>query len=284
MPNAANRPPESRFMGLFVGPSKSGKTVAECSFPGPILVFDFDGRIGGIDGAPWIDKTQVDYQYYPPRVGPNTAPTYEKVNNDFAILLAESLAGRCRYKTVIVDSLTSLTFALTCDSSALTHAPDRKGEVKGKFIGKQAMLGPEDYGFEAQGTYNVLAYLRSLPIPNIIVSAHVVDKYGKIPDANGNIDKYSERVIIGERLSLRDKIAENTGIYFDHCFRFDKEYYGREKYTVACRSVIASTSYADLPDGPIDITGKSFYKVMMDYLAAGRRAATATEQEKEPTK
>lgn len=257
MPSAANLSAETRFMGLFVGPTKSGKTVAACSFPGPIKVLDFDGRIRGILGAPWIKKDQIEYDYYPPRVGLNEQPTYQKINQDLEALLVMCKTGKNRFKTLILDSLTSQTFALLCDAVALT---------KGKMIGSQKMAGPEDYGFEATGTYNIMAFLRSLPIPNIIVSAHVIDRYGKA-DPN---DPYSERIVIGEKLSLRDKIGENIGIYFDHTFRFDKEMNrDKEKFTVQFRSEIASTSYAALPGGKVDVSGKDFYnEVLMKYVSS----------------
>lgn len=260
MPNCSSLTAESRFMGLFVGPSKNGKTVAACSFPGPIKVMDFDGRIAGILGAPWIDKSQVDYDYYPPRVGSSDKPTYEKVNDDLELLLVNARNGTNKYKTLIVDSLTSAAFAMLCDAIPLTH---QKG--KGKSIGTLKMPDPGDYGFEAINISNLLACLRSIPGMNVIVSAHVIDKYGR---ANPE-DAYSEKVVVGEKLSLRDKIAENSGIYFNNCFRFDKEMLGeREKYTVQFRSEIAGTSLANLPNGKHDITGKNFYNELM-RLAKG---------------
>jgi hypothetical protein len=251
MPSASQLSPDGRFVGLFVGPTKSGKTVAECSFPGPIKVLDFDGRIRGILGAPWIDKSQIDYEAYPPRVGANDKPVYQRINNDLEALLIMCTNGQNRYKTIILDSLTSETFAILCDAVSLT---------KGKMIGTTKMAGPEDYGFEATNTYNILAFLRSLPIQNIIVSAHVVDKYGK----KNPSDPYSESVVVGEKLSVRDKIGENVGIYFDHCFRFDREVVAdKERFTVQFRSDLASTSYPNLPFGKVDITGKNFYEEML---------------------
>lgn len=264
MPNCAKLEADTgRFMALFVGPSGSGKTVAECSFPGPIKVFDFDGRIRGILGAPWLDKSLVDYEYYPPRVGASDKPIYQKINDDLEAWLIMCKTGQNRYVTGILDSLTSETFALLSDAVPLTHAGN-----KGKKLGTVNMAGPEDYGFEATNTYNTLAFFRSLPgVQNIIVSAHVVERYGKA-DPN---DPYSERVPIGEKLSIRDKIGENIGIYFDHVFRFDRitDGAGKDRFTVQFRGEIARTSFAALPDGKIDITGKSFYEVMMSYLKKG---------------
>lgn len=265
MPNASQLTPDGRFMALFVGPKHSGKTVAACSFKNnpakKTRVFDFDGRIRGILGAPWIDKDRIDYDYYPPRVGKQDKPFYEKINQDMEVLLVQCNINQNPYETVIADSLTAETFALVCDAIPLTHQKEGGG-AKGKKIGVLNMAGPEDYGFEAQGTYNLMAFLRSLPIQYIIVTAHVVDKFGKAdPD-----DKYSESIVVGEKLSLRDKIATNIGIYFDHIFRFDRRMVGaQERFYVTFRSSIACTSFAQLPSGEIDITGQSFHEVLKKY-------------------
>jgi len=262
MPCAATLKPENRFKALFVGSKHSGKTVAACSFkkdPAKRLkVLDFDGRITGLLGAPWIDRSRIDYEYYPPRVGNNQKPMYTRINDDMEAMLVQTNMSQSPYEGVIADSLTAETFGLLCDSVPMTHANN-----KGKKIGVMNMAGPEDYGFEAQGTYNLMAFLRSLPIPFVIVTAHVVDKFGKLkPD-----DPFSESVVVGEKLSIRDKIGTNIGIYFDHIFRFDRKVlYGKEKFTVQFRSAIACTSFSQLPEGEIDITGKSFQDVLNGFL------------------
>lgn len=73
MPALDKRKSDQRFIGMFIGRSGSGKTVAACSFPKPIEVEDFDGRIGGaqieINGkqVDWLPLKDVNYNYYPPR-------------------------------------------------------------------------------------------------------------------------------------------------------------------------------------------------------------------------
>lgn len=255
MPSADNLQPDSRFVGLFIGHSGSGKTSAAASFPKPMKVYDFDGRIRGILGCPWIDKKGIDYEYYPPRNKPGES-TFTKVNADFESLLLMTQKGMSNYKTIVLDSLTSAAFALVCDALPLTHG----GNNKGKKLGSMLMPGPEDYGFESQGIGSILTFLRSLPVQNIICMAHVVDRYGKADPSN----PYADSVVVGEKLSLRDKIAENSQIYFDHIFRFDKKEQGNTvKHYVKFRGDIARTSFNALPDGEIDITGVNFYEKLM---------------------
>ena len=127
------------------------------------------------------------------------------------------------------------------------------------------MAGPEDYGFEANVIYSVLSYFRSVPIPNIIVSAHIVPIYGKEDPDNA----FSNNIVVGEKLSVRDKIGANVGIYFDHVFRFRKKEgaYGRDQFLVQFKGGMCRTAYASLPEGEIDITGKNFYnEILLPYI------------------
>lgn len=270
MPNAGDLNPDRRFMALFVGAKHSGKTTAACSFKEDpakkTFVFDFDGRINGLLGSPWIDRKRIDYQYYPPRVGNNTKHMYERINDECDVMLINYNTGRSPYEGVVADSLTAETFGLLADAIPLTHnKKTEQGATKevGKRIGAMSMAGPEDYGFEATGTYNFLAFLRSFPAKFMIVTAHLVDKFGKAdPD-----DPYSESIVVGEKLSLRDKISTNIGVYFDHVFRFERKYINnQDRFFVRFHSGIACTSFPNLPHGEIDITGKDFHQVLKGYL------------------
>lgn len=266
---------DGRFIGLFVGKKSSGKTCAACSFigknkeSGRTKVLDFDGRIRGILGAPWLaeHKKRIDYEYYPPRVGPGAKASYVKINDDLESLLAMCNMGQNPYDTLICDSLTSDAFAMLCDAIPLTHA-----DKAGKKIGVLNMAGPSDYGFEATNIYNQLSFFRSLPIQNIIVTAHLVERYGKLDPDNA----YSESIVVGEKLSLRDKIAVNSMIYFDHIFRFDRRMVGKqEKFFAEFRGDIATTSFAELPTGEFDITGKNFYEGMLRLIQTGKSSNDA---------
>lgn len=254
MPSAASLTPESRFMGLFIGPKHSGKTCAALSFPTPSHDYDFDGRIRGILGAPWIDKSKITYDFFPPR----ELGLIDKIDKSLETFMTSAKIGQPVPTTIVLDSLTSECLAMIQQSLPLTH-----NQGKGKKVGTVNMVGPEDYGVEANVTYQIMAGLRTLPVPNIIVTAHTIERFGKAnPD-----DPYSESIVVGEKLSVRDKIGENIKIYFDHIFRFDRRIVGgQERFFVKFRSDIACTSYSELPHGEIDITGKSFYEVLMSYV------------------
>lgn len=261
MPNLKDITPDQRFVGLFVGESKHGKTCAECSFPKPVHVLDFDGRIRGAWNQPFLDMDGVTYDSFPP----NMEGLVDKLNQKLEAFDTAARVGQWIPRTLILDSLTSECFAMIRQALPLTHQKANQGEKKkGKWLGPVAMTGPEDYGFEANATYGVMSFLRSLPIPNVIVSAHIVPVFGKEDPSN----EYSNTIKVGEKLSVRDKIGANIGIYFDHCFRFFKTAdETRERYWVRFRGQLEATAFAELPYGDIEITGKNFYNdVLMSYV------------------
>lgn len=270
MPSAENLTPDSRFFALFVGPKHSGKTVAATSVrsdsqseaPGYVSVEDFDGRIRGILGAPWINKKNLSYDFYPPKM----PKLVEKLEGKFQGWLTAAEIGGHIPETEIIDSITAECLAMIQQALPITHAANQSGKAKGKTMGGIFMPGPEDYGMEASATYSIMAFLRTIPIKNVIVTAHTVDRFGKSdPD-----DPYSESIVVGEKLSIRDKIGENIKIYFDHIFRFDRRVLnGEERFFVRFRGDLACTSYAALPAGELDITGKDFYREVLIPLLKG---------------
>lgn len=257
MPSCETLNTESQFRALFVGDSGSGKTVAACSFPKKIEVEDFDGRIRGLLGAEWIDRKGISYNYYPPKKD----GLITELNNKFEVMMMQGRNGQLDLRTHVTDSITNQTFAFISQSIKLTHGED--GKKKGKWIGMLAVPDPADYGFESAAMNDYVAFLKSIPIPNVIMTAHIIDRFGKANPA----DPYSETVVVGERLSIRDKIGVNIQTHFDHIFKFDRQTINnRDIYTVQFRGGMARTSFAQLPSGIIDITGKNFYEVMQSYL------------------
>ena len=260
MPSASELTPDTATMNLFVGPTKSGKKCAASSYPGPTYYFDFDMRIKGLIAAKeWgVDVSQIDYDYYPPEPG-----VVENTEKKLSELIGQYNTGLLKYKTIILGSITGQTFAYLQQGNRLTHAPGNDGKAKGKTIGTTNMAGPAEYGYEATATYNLLGALRRMQGINIIVTAHVVPRYGKSNPA----DPYSETIEVGSKLSIRDKIAANAGIYFTEVYEFRKELRGTNlAHEVRFRSDIASTTHAKLPNGWSDITGKNFYQTVQGRI------------------
>lgn len=257
MPQVENLETLDRFIGMFVGRSGSGKTVAAASFPKPIYIMDFDGRIRGIQGAPWLNIKGIEYDYFPSE----DPQLIKKINDKLDLLQTYFVVGKYDMlpKTIVLDSLTSQTYGIVRQALGMTHAGG-----KGRVVGDDTMLtGPEDYKIESQVTKSILSFLRSIPFKNVIVSAHITSKYGKPPGDSG---KFAENIPIGEKLTITDKLGENAQIYFDHIFRFERrELNDKIHYYVKFRTDLARTSYAALPDGELEITGSNFYELMLKY-------------------
>jgi hypothetical protein len=267
MPKLIDRVQENRFIALFVGRHHSGKTVAEASFDKPMQIEDFDGRVGGAQ-VPWLDLTGIDYTYYPPKMD----GLITKLNEKLEGLQASNILGQPIPRSWITDSITNMTLAFIFQALPLTHQKRDKNnnEQRGKYIGLTAMPGPEDYGLEAQATYEYIAFLKSLPINNVIFSAHTIGLFEKEDPDN----PFSPSVQRGEKLSIRDKIGENIQTSFDHVFKFERVTEGREdKYYVTFKGGIACTSYDWLPSGRQEWTRKNFKEFMLSFKK--KEAATA---------
>lgn len=269
MPTVDQLTLDKRFLGMFVGRSGNGKTAAAASFPKPMKVFDFDGRISGILGCDWItqaERKEIEFSTYPPFIKPGDKPSYTRLNTELEMMHMQGT--KLPYKTLVFDSLTSASLALLRDSIPISGA--------GRKVGALELPGPGDYGFESQAISNILAYLRSLPVPNIIVSAHVVERYGKSDPDN----PYSESIPIGEKLSVRDKVGENSLIYFDHVLKFERERAGGDmRYYCVFRSDLAKTTLSKAPPR-IDITRKHFYNEVLQPIikASDPSASNQTTQ------
>lgn len=265
----SDRKEDQRFFAMFVGRHHSGKTVAEASFPKPIDFEDFDGRIGGAQ-VPWLDPKGITYDYWPPRMPNLIGKLNEKLENMLALAQMQMPGGGLQLpKTHVTDSITNQCGAFIAQAIQLTHMRTSESGQKtkaGRWIGPVQMAGPEDYGLESQGMSDYISFLKTLPIQNVILSAHLIDQYGFEKDDEGNDLVYMPRVVTGQKLSIRDKIGENIQTHFDHVFKFERETNaGEDRFYVTFRGGIACTSYSWLPKGRHEWTKKPFYEFMMGF-------------------
>jgi len=107
---------EKGIFALFKGPSGSGKSVGALSFPVP-YVFDFDHKMPAIARKHFPGKS-VEYD------------TFGDIN-DVANLIKVWLSGQteCPYETLILDSITSLTW-LIMNSIAKAKGEDTPSMLK----------------------------------------------------------------------------------------------------------------------------------------------------------
>lgn len=268
--NTAQLTPDAgRFIGLFVGDSGSGKTPAGATFcaEGKVLIEDFDGRIRGLLGCPWVDRTKVDYNAYPAvklamGTTPGTETVFSRLNKNFEIMQIQASMGQFPYKTIMLDSLTNEQWLLLKDALSLTHTPG-----KGRKIGALNMSDPNDYNFVSTAMQDVLTFLKGIPGINIIVTAHLVDKYEKTdPDS-----EYSASKVVGSKLALTDKLAASIPGGFDHVFEFNRWMANdTPKFRMRFWGDLARTTFPGMPYGWQDVTGKDFYKFMKECIEKGK--------------
>lgn len=258
MPSASDLTPDSRFVGLFVGPSGDGKKSAACSWPGPTLYFDLDLRIRGLLGSPWVNREKITYNSYPPKA---SITLFERLNKDFEQLYNECIAGVCKYKTVVIGSITGTAGGLLQDSLKIV---DGTREISRK-LGPLKVAAMENFRFVNNGTLSVMSFLQSIPL-NVIVLGHTVPLWEPV-DAN---DPYSENKIVGHKLSLSDTLGAVIPGKFDNVWKFERKITGagaavKVNFGVEFRGQFARTTYQNLPDR-MDITKENFYQKIQSTL------------------
>lgn len=267
MPKISDYKPGARQFALHIGRSGSGKSCASASFPGS-HISDFDGRIGGVANYKDIIAQEVTYDYYPPgKKGWSDVDTY------LEILGLQIAIKQTSVQTEILSGLGNLCEFLIAESLDL-----QGGQVIGKQGGDPKhflrVAGPNDYRYERQALGQIFNYLKSLPI-NIIAECHITDRFGKPGiDKTGTMSPEAlaawqhqilETVDLGDKLDLRPQIEQFVMGKFDEIYLFEKK---KGKYYVTFQSDLARTCLP-LPKGEIDITGKNFYKIWLDFIQKG---------------
>lgn len=255
-PRATDFKPDQRNFMLFAGESGDGKSAAAASFPKPLFNADFDSRFDGVSNClkqGWLkDEDKIEYQQFSPMGG------WLPVEKFFSQFDMDRMAGSFKYKTMQIDSLTSLA-RLVLNFSHTFQKGNKVGE-DGKGIIR--MSGPADFNLEQTGVHQFFDHIRSYPC-NIIVTAHIVPRWGRIKtDEN----PFPQSEITGEKLSVRDNLGANVLSYFNNVFRFSREQVGSDmRYFVEFSSSLAKNSFG-IPPGRFDITKKEFWPFLGEII------------------
>ena len=269
MPKIEDYKPEDKIVALHISRSGHGKSAAAASYPKPFHEYDFDGRFDGIAGAckspigtGFLDPEGISFDRF------YTKPGFEPFDQELEQLqMLHVQNGRFKYKTIELASITSFVQALINSSHKLQT---------GKMIGRLRMSGPGDFNFEITGIKQLMDYFYGFPC-HIIVSAHIIDKYGKgtIIDPKTGVsekDTYGSNVIVGEKLNLRDNVGETLLSCFSNVFRFEKEIDrdNNAQFYVEFNTDIAKNAFG-IPPGRFNITGKPFYPFLQDLIQKIRK-------------
>jgi hypothetical protein len=254
MPTLENVSPNPRIFALHVSESGDGKSDAAASYPGPFHQWDFDGRnealLSKVKPRGPLEPKDVSFTRFYPKNG------YEPFQDELNILEMQRISRQFPYGTCELASITSFNRALIVSSHNIQ---------KGKMIGKLRMSGPGDFNFEVSGMAQLMDQLEIFPC-NVIVSAHIIDKWGKPDTGNPEKDQYAANEKIGEKIALRDQPGAVLPSMFSNVFRFSRKVVsGQMKYYVNFATDLAKNSFG-IPPGEHDITGKMFYPYLQDLI------------------
>ena len=101
MPRTIDKKLGGRFMGLFYGPNGSGKTIAAASFPGPVMIWDFDGRVDPITA---FYPKRDDISYW--TIGLDGDARSDVLGFTEFCDRFTALQNNCPYSTIVIDSYT----------------------------------------------------------------------------------------------------------------------------------------------------------------------------------
>jgi hypothetical protein len=240
---------------LMVGGSGTGKSIAACSFPGPVLDISMDDRIRPI--VEYYKDKPMDVYFERPQ-------KFNDVND-----IVDNLEYNCPYKTVILDPITNLSVSLIQYSLDLRGVDRTKG-AKERKKGVINLPEVEEYGAEHQGIMDIIfnaKIAQKIHGFNLIFIAHLITvNHYKV---GGVISHTTQDILTAGR-----KAAAFIPTQFDEIYLFRAEadpLNSRAKYLVRTFNdgeVMARTSYMDMPP-EIEWTGsRSFYGFISKYFGA----------------
>ena len=152
---------------MFKGEPGTRKSTQTLSFPKPIYYFDIDRKINSLirPARDWgVSFTEIEYD----------------IHKDYLSVLKklEQFQLNCKYKTLVIDSITSLGDAVNRQTMKLKSGTTSKdGSEKGMRVGGIPVNTMEDYKAEASAFSETVALLKEIHefhSVNVILIAHVI--------------------------------------------------------------------------------------------------------------
>lgn len=160
---------QNEFIKVLVcGPPGTGKTCFGIGFPYPIMVLDFDSKVNS--AARWYegDKVRlenVDVRTLGKRLD-DTDPIAELNKIIREELVPQQKSGQMKYKTLVVDSMTTFSAAV------LAHIVKTNPGIKRVTSAQGVQAGMQDFGILKREFAKLIPGLLSLPM-NVVMTAHV---------------------------------------------------------------------------------------------------------------
>lgn len=193
------------LFSMFKGEPGTRKSTCALSYPRPQYWFSTDQKMQAMNlpAKKWgIPLTEVEYD------------DYSDWNKPRAKL--EQLQVNCKFKTIIVDSITSMGDSMTSQVRKFKAKGDDK---KGKSIGGISVSGLEEFNAESSAFKEMIALLKDIHNyhgVHIILIAHVI---GQRKDDDGDSTTHHSRIIVSGAAQISAKIAS----YVTEAYHFNIE-------------------------------------------------------------
>lgn len=153
---------------LVCGPPGTTKTCFAAGAPYPILFLDFDSKVNS--AAAWFSKDserldQIDVRHLGKRLD-DSDPIAELNKIIREDLIPQQKSGTMKYKTLVVDSMTTFSAAV------LAHIVRTNPGIKRVASAQGVQAGMQDFGILKREFARLIPGLLSLPM-NVIMTAHV---------------------------------------------------------------------------------------------------------------
>lgn len=192
---------------LFKGEPGTRKSTAALSFPTPQYWASTDQKMNSLirPAKIWgIDFKDIEYDDY---------TDYNKMNQKLT-----SLQVNCKYKTIIIDSITSLGDVVNRQTiKSKSGATNKSGTEKGMTIGGIPVNTIDDYKAEASAFQEVIGQLKDIHKfhkCHVVLIAHVIGDRGKT-DANQSTH-FSRIIVTGGKI-----ISAKIPSYVPEVYHFD---------------------------------------------------------------
>lgn len=152
---------------LLYGAAGTGKTCFAAGLPTPILYLDFDNKVDSAALFFKNDKSrleEIDVRQLAPTLTDSPIAELERIIREE--LIPQQKAGKMKYKTIVLDSLT------TFSSATLKYIVDTNPGVKRPISKQGQQPTPADYGVLKREFAKLIPGILSLPC-NVIMLGHI---------------------------------------------------------------------------------------------------------------
>ncbi len=193
----------ARMFTLLKGEPGTRKSTAALSYPKPMYWFDWDQKMEALalPAQKWgIDLKEVEYDSY---------SNFDKPKQKIA-----QFQLNCKYKTLVIDSITSAGDAINRQTLGFKDGQKDGGAYKIAGISVNTM---EDYKAETAGFQEMIAMLKDVANYHkihIVLSAHVIGQ--RKDDPNNNLTSHSRILVTGS-----EKAAAKIPAYCTEAYHFN---------------------------------------------------------------